>query len=65
MSEQLPDVVYGVKAIGRVICVEDDRKVYYMLAHGQVPGARQAGRLWQLSVPAYRLAVHGDAASGL
>ena len=63
MSENHPEVVYGVEAIAAVVELPHDlRRVYYMLAKGQVPGARKAGRIWQLSVPAYRRAVHGEAA---
>jgi hypothetical protein len=62
MPENRPEVVYGAEAIGDVICEPDLRRVFYMLAKGQVPGARKVGRIWQLSVPTYRREIHGEAA---
>lgn len=57
-----PEIVYGVEAIAQVLHEPNHRRVYYMLENGQVPGARKMGRIWALSVPAFRLAVHGEAA---
>jgi hypothetical protein len=67
MNEFPTETVYGAESIGRVIGVFDDgkvnrRRVHYMLEKGQVPGARKAGRIWMLSIPAWRKAVHGEAA---
>jgi hypothetical protein len=56
------EVVYGVKDIAQVIGVPDPRRCYYMLENGQVEGASKVGRIWRLSIPAWRRAVHGEAA---
>ena len=58
-----PETVYGHKAIGEIIGITNDpRKVLYMLAKGQIPGTHKAGRIWVLSVLAYRRAIHGESA---
>lgn len=56
------EVVYGADAIGQVIGEPDRRKVFYRLERGYVAGAFKSGRIWALSIPAYRRAVHGEAA---
>ncbi len=56
------EVVYGAEAIGTVINEPNLRSVYYRLEQGHVPGARKMGNTWALSVPAYRRAMHGEAA---
>lgn len=57
-----PELVYGVKAISEVIDEPSERRTYYLLENGLLPGAGKMGRIWYLSVPAFRRAVHGEAA---
>lgn len=57
-----PEIVYGVEAISPVLNEPNHRRVYYMLEQGQVPGARKMGRIWALSIPAFRRVMHGEAA---
>ena len=56
-----PEIVYGVAKIKKILHEENDRRVYYMLEKGMVPGARKMGAGWALSVPAFRREVHGEA----
>jgi hypothetical protein len=56
-----PEIVYGASAISQVIC-EDERRTYYLLAQGLVPGQFKIGNRYGLSVPAFRRVIHGDAA---
>ncbi|RWG55696.1 MAG: hypothetical protein EOQ64_15925 [Mesorhizobium sp.] len=60
--DRKPEVVYGADAIARAIDESDIRAVYHALEHGHIPGAFKRGRTWGLSIPAWRRAVHGDAA---
>jgi hypothetical protein len=63
MNEATQDVAYGAEAIGRVIGEPNLRRVYYMLERGYVAGAQKVGpRIWILSIPTWRRAVHGEAA---
>ena len=57
-----PKVVYGAEAIGEEIDESNLRRVYYLLEKGLIPGSDKIGGTWRLSVPKYRLAVHGEAA---
>jgi hypothetical protein len=61
----MPDIVYGVTAIGAVIGESNERKVYYRLEQGQIPGAWKAGRTWALTVPQFRRAVGIDTANAI
>ncbi len=68
MHELPVETAYGAERIGRVLGVFNDagkvnrRRVHYMLEKGQVPGAKKVGRIWMLSIPQWRKAVHGEAA---
>lgn len=58
-----PEIVYGAAKIADAIGESNVRRVYYMLENGHIPGARRWGRRgWALSIPAFRRAVHGEAA---
>ncbi len=61
-STSVPEIVYGVEAIGKILHEPNHRRVYYLLEQGHVPGARKMGRIWALSVTAFRRAIHGEAA---
>lgn len=62
MSESSRTIAYGVEAIAAVIEEPNLRRVNYLLARGMVPGASKMGNRWVLSIPAFRRAVHGEAA---
>lgn len=55
-------IAWGVEEIARVVEEPNTRRVNYMLANGMIPGARKVGNRWMLSIPAFRRAVHGEAA---
>jgi hypothetical protein len=59
-TNTLVDVVYGGKAIGRVINESKLQRVYYHLSREHIPGATKLGTRWALSVPAWRRAMHLD-----
>jgi hypothetical protein len=60
-TETPRNIVYGVPAIAREINEPNQRRVYYMLEKGYVPGAWKAGNIWALTIPAFRRAVGLDA----
>ena len=65
MTEQpkrAPRIVRGAKAIGAIIDEESERRVFYLLEKGHVPGAFKEGNIWALSVPVFMRARHGEAA---
>ena len=43
------EIVYGVRAIGKVINEPNDRRTNYLLERGYIAGAWKAGRGWALS----------------
>jgi hypothetical protein len=49
--QKLPpaEIVYGVRAIGKVINEPNDRRTNYLLERGYIAGAWKAGRGWALS----------------
>jgi hypothetical protein len=59
-STERPEIVYGAEAIGAEINEKDERRVYYKLAKGYIPGAWKAGNTWALTVPVFRRAVGLD-----
>jgi hypothetical protein len=56
------DIVWGAEAISRATGEPDVRKTYYRLEKGLIPGAGKMGKRHFLSIPAFRRAVHGEAA---
>lgn len=61
-NQRTPEIVYGAKAIAEATDEPDVRKVHYRLERGLIPGARKIGRVWALSLPVFRRAMHGDTA---
>lgn len=57
-----PEIVWGAEAISRVTGEPDVRKTFYRLEKGLIPGAGKMGNRHFLSIPAFRRAVHGEAA---
>ena len=62
MTHPKTEIVYGVAEIKKVLNVETDRRAYYMLEKGMVPGARKLGGIWALSIPTFRREFHGEVA---
>lgn len=56
-----PELVYGVAAISQAIDEPNQRRVFYLLSHGQIPGAKKFGRSWVLSLRVFRREMHGEA----
>ncbi|HEV2899393.1 MAG TPA: DNA-binding protein [Pseudaminobacter sp.] len=56
------DIVWGAEAISRATGETDVRRTYYRLEKGLIPGAGKMGKRHFLSIPAFRRAVHGEAA---
>jgi len=55
-------IAWGVEEIAAVLEEPNLRRTNYMLARGMIPGAQKVGNRWMLSIPAFRRAVHGEAA---
>lgn len=56
-----PEIVYGVKAIAKIINEPNERRAFYLLERNYIPGSWKAGRTWALTVPAFRRAIGLDA----
>jgi hypothetical protein len=59
-EKAIVEVVYGAKAIGKVIGEPTLQKVYYHLARNHIPGATKQGHRYALSIPLWRKAMHGE-----
>jgi hypothetical protein len=61
MTECTVDVVWGAKAISRVIN-RTEMQTYHMLEKGLIPGARKVGKLWAFSPSVFAAAMREAAA---